>query len=132
MKLLFFCFSSLVLFGSCVVDPLTGPQTSIGTPPPDFYLKQNYPNPFTDTTTIKYGVPTSGGTASTVTIIVYDPLREPVRTIVNNPSHPAGVFKTKWDGRNRNGINVPSGTYTIEMQGYTPQSVIIRILAIKN
>ena len=132
MKLSLFCFSLLFLSASCVFDPTTGPQTSIGTPPPDFYLKQNYPNPFTDTTTIEYGVPTSGGSASTVTVIVYDPLREPVRTLVNNSAHPAGVFKTKWDGGNKSGIKVPSGTYTIEMQGYTPQSVIIRVLAIKN
>ncbi len=121
--------ASLFFLLSCNFEPTTGPQTSIGTPPPDFFLKQNFPNPFTDTTTIEYGVPISG--SSTVTIIVFDPLQEPVRTLVSNSSHPAGVFRTKWDGGNKKGIQVPSGTYTIEMQGYTPQSVIIRVLAIK-
>lgn len=131
MKLFLLSFSLLMLFGSCVVDPLTGPQSSIGTPPPNFYLKQNYPNPFADTTTIEYGVPSTGGTQSNVSIVIYDPLREPVRTLVNNSTHPAGVFKTKWDGTNKNGIQVAPGTYSIDMQGYSPQTVIIRILAIK-
>lgn len=131
MKLTLIIFSTAILFGSCVNEPLTGPQTSLGSPPPEFYLKQNYPNPFTNTTTIEYGVPTTGGSSSNVTITVYDPLQEPVRTLVSNPSHPAGVFKTKWDGGNKHGIQVPSGTYTIEMKGFTPQITIIRILAIK-
>ncbi len=129
--LFFSVCASLFLFLSCNIEPTTGPQTSIGTPPPDFYLKQNFPNPFTDTTTIEYGVPSTGGSASNVSIIVYDPLQEPVRTLVSNASHSAGVFRTKWDGGNKRGIQVPSGTYTIEMQGLSPQTVVIRILAIK-
>ncbi len=128
---LFFVCVLPILFSSCNIEPTTGPQTSIGTPPPDFFLKQNFPNPFTDTTTIEYGIPVTGGSASNVTIIVYDPLQEPVRTLVSNSTHPAGVFRTKWDGGNKRGIQVPSGTYTIEMQGLSPQTVIIRVLAIK-
>jgi hypothetical protein len=131
MKLLFVCFSVMVLFGSCIGEQLTGPQTSLGAPPADFYLRQNYPNPFTDTTTIEYGVPSTGGSASNVSIIVYDPLLEPIRTLVNNSTHPAGQFKTKWDGANKRGIQVPAGTYSIEMQGFSPQTVILRIIAIK-
>lgn len=123
--------SVIFLLASCIKEPLTGPQTSIGTPPPDFYLKQNFPNPFTDTTTIEYGVPATGGSGSNVSITVYDPLLEPIRTLVNNNTHNAGVFRTKWDGRNSRGIKVSSGTYTIQMQGYSPQTVVINIFAIK-
>lgn len=131
MKHLLFIFSVTLLLGSCIAEPTTGPQTSIGTPPPDFFLKQNFPNPFADTTTVEFGVPVTGGASSNVSITVYDPLLEPVRTLVNNSSHPAGVFRTKWDGKNSRGIHVSSGTYTIEMKGYIPQTTIIRILAIK-
>ncbi len=131
MKLALLSFSVMMMFGSCITEPTTGPQTSIGTPPPEFFLKQNFPNPFTDTTTIEYGVPSTGGSASNVSVIVYDPLLEPVRTLVNNSSHSAGVFRTKWDGRNSRGIQVSAGTYTIQMQGFTPQTVVISILAIK-
>lgn len=131
MKLSLFIFSTVFLFGSCIGEPVTGPQTSNGTPPADFYLKQNYPNPFTDTTSIDYGVPLSGGSSSTVSIIVYDQLNEPVRTLVNNSRHNAGQFTTKWTGNNSRGIQAPAGVYTIEMIGYTPQTTIIRIVAVK-
>lgn len=131
MKQALFIFSIAMLFGSCIAEPTTGPQTSIGTPPPDFFLKQNFPNPFADTTTVEYGVPVSGGTSSNVSVIVYDALLEPVRTLVSSSSHSAGVFRTKWDGKNSRGIRTSSGTYTIEMKGYIPQTTIIRILAIK-
>ncbi|NUN70080.1 MAG: hypothetical protein HUU02_10260 [Bacteroidetes bacterium] len=131
MKVLLFSFSVFFLFGSCVNEPTTGPQTSIGTPPADFFMEQNYPNPFQDTTTVKFGVPVSGGASSNVSIVVYDGLMEPVRTLVSNTSHPAGVFLAKWSGMNTRGIRMPAGTYTIEMKGYIPQATVIRILAIK-
>lgn len=131
MKLTLFIFSLALLFGSCITEPTTGPQTSIGTPPADFFLKQNFPNPFIDTTTIEFGVPSSGGPSSNVSVIVYDALMEPIRTLVSNTRHPSGVFRTKWDGKNSRGGQALSGTYTIEMKGYIPQTTIIRILAIK-
>ncbi len=131
MKFSLLIFSITLLFGSCVGETTTGPQTSIGTPPPDFFLKQNFPNPFADTTTVEYGVPSSGGSSSTVSIIVYDQMEQPVRTLVSNSNHSAGVFRTKWAGNNIKGIQAPAGTYTIEMTGYTPQSSIIRIIALK-
>lgn len=131
MKLLLLSFSVLFLFGSCINEPTTGPQSSIGTPPPDFFMEQNYPNPFKDTTVVKFGVPVSGGSSSSVSIVVYDGLMEPVRTLVSNSSHPAGVFLARWSGINSRGVQVPAGTYTIEMKGYIPQATIIRVLAIK-
>lgn len=131
MKSLLLAVSVVLVFSSCTKEPTTGPQTSIGNAPPDFFLKQNFPNPFIDTTAIEFGVPISSGASSAVYIVVYDPLLEPIRTLVSNSSHPAGVFKTKWDGKNYRGINVSSGLYIIEMKGYIPQSTIIRITAIK-
>lgn len=131
MKLFLSAFAILFIFGSCINEPTTGPQTSIGTPPADFFMDQNYPNPFSDTTKIRFGVPNSGGSSSNVSIIVYDGLMSPVRTLVSNTSHPAGVFEAKWSGNNAKGVQVPAGTYTIEMKGYVPQATIIRILAIR-
>ncbi|RPI00747.1 MAG: hypothetical protein EHM64_16745 [Ignavibacteriae bacterium] len=120
----------LLTYVSCK-NPTTGPQESIGPVPPTFYLAQNYPNPFKDTTSIEYGIPSSGGSQSTVTIIVYDLFKNELRTLVKNSSHPAGTFNTKWDGMDSRGIIVPSGLYIIEMKGYTPQSTIIHITTIK-
>lgn len=121
----------LLFFPSCT-ETTTGPQTGYGPAPPEFYLKQNYPNPFTDSTTIDYGVPTTGGSYSKVTITIYDRFQQEVRIIVSNNSHPPGVFKTTWDGRNSKGIVVPKGVYIIEMRGYTPQATIKQVVAIKN
>jgi hypothetical protein len=113
-------------------ESTTGPQVGNGTIPPAFFLNQNFPNPFRDTTNIEYGVPPTGGSNSLVTIIVYDLFRKDMRTLVNNSSNPPGTYTTKWDGLDYKGIVVPSGLYIIEMRGYTPQSTILRITAIKD
>jgi hypothetical protein len=120
----------LLVLVSCEVST-TGPQVGNGTVPPAFFLNQNYPNPFTDTTNIEYGVPYTGGSNSLVTIIVYDLFKKDMRTLVNNSSNPPGTYTTKWDGLDYKGIAVPSGLYIIEMRGYTPQTTILRITAIK-
>ncbi len=127
---LFSLCSSFFLFLSCNIDPTTGPQIGNGTAPPAFYLKQNYPNPFSDTTTIDYGVPATGGSNSFVSVIVYDNFQQEVRVLASGNMAPNN-YSTKWDGENKRGIQVPSGTYTIEMKGLSPQTVIIRVLAIK-
>jgi hypothetical protein len=120
----------LIVFISCKA-PTTGPQVGSGPIPLTFALYQNYPNPFTDTTKIKYDVPSTGGSNSLVTIVVYDLFRKDMRTLVNNSSNPPGTYTTKWDGLDYKGIAVPSGLYIIEMRGYTPQTTILRITAIK-
>lgn len=109
----------------------TGPQVGSGPIPLAFALYQNYPNPFADTTQIKYDVPFTGGSNSLVTIVVYDLFRNDIRILVNNSSNPPGAYTTKWDGLDYKGIAVPSGLYIIEMRGYTPQTTILRITAIK-
>ena len=131
----------IILIQSCIIpvllvqvsckEPITGPQLGIGPIPATFFLKQNYPNPFKDTTNIEYGIPSTGGSNSLVTIVVYDLFKKEMRTLVDNYYHPPGTFQTKWDGLDSKGIAVPSGLYVIEMKGYTPQTTILRITAIK-
>jgi hypothetical protein len=119
-----------MVLGSCK-EPLTGPQISTGPIPPAFYLNQNFPNPFPDSTKIEYGVPSSGGLNSLVSIIVYDVFQREIRTLVNNSSHVPGTFSTTWDGLDVKGIKTAKGMYIIEMKGYTPQTTILRITAMK-
>jgi len=94
-------------------------------------MNQNFPNPFTDTTNVEYGVPSAGGVQSRVTMIVYDRFQQEIRTIVYNNSHPSGLFLAKWDGLDNRGTSVSPGIYIIELRGYTPQTTIIQVTALK-
>jgi hypothetical protein len=74
--------------------------------PAKFEVFQNYPNPFNPSTTIKYGLPA----AANVTIKVYDMLGQEVKTLVNEYKN-AGTFNVQWNGDNKSGSKVSSGTY---------------------
>jgi len=132
MKPLLLCalFSTFFLFLSCNIESTTGPQTGDGSVPPKFFLYQNYPNPFSDTTTIGYDIPPTGGSNSFVSVIVYDGFQQETRVLTSG-NFSNGHYSTKWDGRDSRGIQVPSGVYTIELVGKSPQTVIIRVMAIK-
>lgn len=122
-------FLSLV-FASCLNNTV-GPVASSGTPPPQFFLNQNYPNPFTDSTWIVYGVPSTGGQNSFVSLIVFDKLHNTVRTLAFNQLHPAGIDTLAWDGRDENYKRVPAGIYVIELYGASPNVFLKRITAVK-
>ena len=64
--------------------------------PTEFSLAQNYPNPFTPTTSIKFKVPSS----KVVTLKVFDVLGREVATLVNEVKEP-GTYTVQWDARLR-------------------------------
>jgi hypothetical protein len=78
-------------------------------PPEEFKLYQNYPNPFAQSTTIKYDIilPTD------VTITIYNVLGQQVRKLVDNEFHHQNPFSYRkvWDGRNDRGELVTAGLY---------------------
>jgi flagellar hook assembly protein FlgD len=76
------------------------------TTPTEFTLSQNYPNPFNPTTSITYSLPKQ----SQVTIVVYDLLGTPVKSLVNK-TQVAGSYSIAWDATNDLGVQMPSGTY---------------------
>ena len=139
MKLLLISFSFILLFSSCA------DQEIVNTPPNTYYLRQNYPNPFIDTTRIEYGVPDvgPGGTAPWLRLIVYDRFNIKQATLMENGAHPAGgqtiPFSVTWNGHGVNGVKVPAGIYHIELQqrnGVVSKSeddliVLLRITALK-
>ena len=75
---------------------------------------QNYPNPFTDETTIEYSIAEEGD----VTLEVFDALGQPVFTLAAGNRTPA-TYTVAWNGRSTNGREVPSGVYVIRLT--TPQ-----------
>jgi len=79
--------------------------------PTDFALKQNFPNPFNPTTTIRYELPQS----ENVRLIIYNMLGQKVRTLVNE-QHTAGRYSVTWDGKDDAGRMVGSGLYFYQVQ----------------
>ncbi len=76
---------------------------------PRFALLQNYPNPFNPTTTISFSL----GSASNVTVKIYNLLGEEVETLVSG-NRSAGIFRVQWKA-----TGVASGIYLCRMQAGT-------------
>lgn len=72
----------------------------------NFELKQNYPNPFNPETTIEYTVEKPGF----LSIDIYNIKGEIVNTIYSGYKN-NGTYKNIWNGENRYGEKVSSGTY---------------------
>ena len=90
-----------------------------------FSLSQNYPNPVTHTTTIKYGLPNE----TKVDIRVFNSAGQQIRTLVHENQEP-GYYKINWDLRGVSGDQLPSGVYfyRIRAGGFirTRKMVILR------
>lgn len=74
--------------------------------PEAFQLQQNYPNPFNPDTRIAFRVPDRGK----VKLAVFDLLGREVRHLIDQELHP-GAYEVSWNGRDRQGRAVASGTY---------------------
>jgi len=70
-----------------------------------FNLEQNYPNPFSSVTTIKYTVPV----ASKVAIKIYDLIGKEIETLLNEEK-PTGTYEVTWQAR-----NLPGGIYFYQL-----------------
>ena len=88
-------------------------------------LRQNYPNPFTAATTIRYQLSKPGE----VKLMIYNLNGQLVRQLASE-NKDAGYFSIFWDGRDDNGKALPTGFYLCRMQT-NDFSTIRRILLIK-
>lgn len=70
---------------------VSGVRTGVASPPTDFYLAQNSPNPFNPSTEISFGLPHS----SRVTLDVYDVLGRHTATLLSQ-TLPAGHHAVTW------------------------------------
>jgi hypothetical protein len=77
---------------------------------PDFFLYQNYPNPFDVTTVINYSLVKSGY----VCLKVYDLLGREIVTLIGEVKA-AGLHTVEWDGKNSAGQDVNSGIYFYQL-----------------
>jgi hypothetical protein len=69
-------------------------------------LYQNYPNPFSYSTTIDYELPAD----KKISLVIYSFSGSPINTLVDRFC-PAGKYTLTWDGTNSFGTRVPNGIY---------------------
>jgi len=79
--------------------------------PKHFALLQNYPNPFSPTTTISYEI----ARPVDVSLKIYNVLGQEVKTLVNE-FKPAGKFQAIWDGTDNSGRPAAEGMYFYRIQ----------------
>ena len=79
--------------------------------PDRFILEQNYPNPFINTTAVRFHIPE----ATTLNIKIYNLLGQKIRTIANKKFLP-GIYNSMWEGKDKNGNNVPSGIFFLVLE----------------
>ena len=93
------------------VNPLTGAIIKVNNIsseiPQGYSLKQNFPNPFNPTTSIRFEIPQT----SKVTLKVYDINGKEVATLVNNEVVSAGLNEVTFGGS-----NLASGVYYYSLQ----------------
>jgi hypothetical protein len=84
-----------------ISEMITSVKIISGEIPNSFNLRQNFPNPFNPSTSIKYDLPKN----SFVKLIVFDELGREVKTLVNE-NQTAGTYEITF-----NGLLLPSGVY---------------------
>ncbi|MGA9117331.1 MAG: FlgD immunoglobulin-like domain containing protein [Bacteroidota bacterium] len=80
--------------------------------PEEFSLSANYPNPFNPSTSVNFSLPFQ----SAVRMTIYDVLGRRIRTLMDEESKEAGIYRVTWDGTNNAGMVVPSGTYFLRLE----------------
>ena len=84
---------------------------NVGTMPLDYFLEQNFPNPFNPITTLRYYLPKS----NLVNITIYDMMGRVVKTLVNG-SETAGFKSVLWNATNDRNEPVSAGLYLYTIQ----------------
>ncbi len=79
--------------------------------PKEFFVAQNFPNPFNPETEIGYELPMD----AQVSLVVYNLLGQKVKTLVDERQR-AGRYNICWGGRDDNGQEVASGVYFYKIQ----------------
>jgi hypothetical protein len=72
--------------------------------PQEYYLFQNFPNPFNNQTVIRYYVPST----SEIKLEIFNVLGQKVKTLLDEKKE-EGYYRTSWDGINDAGAQVGTG-----------------------
>lgn len=93
--------------------------------PKSFNLNPAYPNPFNPGTTVSYTI----GRQGIVQAAVYNLLGKQVQTLVSGLQTP-GLHQIEWNGCDFNGVELPSGTYYIQV-GFNGTSQTMPVVKLK-
>ena len=92
--------------------------------PNDYFIHQNFPNPFNSSTLIKYDLPKK----SRISIILYDLMGKKIKTLVDEVQDPG--FKTiEWNGLGDNRAHQASGLYFCRIKSLEFEDTIKLILS---
>ncbi len=81
-----------------------------------------YPNPFSESVVINYGVAAGDPGTAKVLIRIFDMSGRLIRTLVDANMQP-GCNTILWDGKNNNDVHVPDGTYIIHFRAGIAEDV---------
>lgn len=73
----------------------------------NFSVEQNFPNPFSRGTTIRYSLDRH----DSVSIEIFDMQGRRIKTVMSNEPHSSGAYTIEWDGTNDHGSRVEAGIY---------------------
>jgi hypothetical protein len=93
-------FQTWFIEGISAVEHISAPI------PNDYYLSQNFPNPFNPTTTIQFSVPQG----TNVQLVIYNLLGQKIETLVDE-FMPAGTFTRQFTAK-----DLPSGIYIYQIK----------------
>ncbi len=91
--------------------------------PDKFELRQNFPNPFNPTTTVKFRL----GIQSRINLSVYNVLGKEIKTLAE-ATLSAGEYTYSWDGKDNEGNSLPGGIYFIQMKAQSFRKTIKAVL----
>ncbi|MEN3039475.1 MAG: FlgD immunoglobulin-like domain containing protein, partial [Candidatus Kryptonium sp.] len=80
--------------------------------PDDYELYQNYPNPFNPSTSISFYLPVD----KKISLIIYDVSGREVIRLIDEQEFPKGKHTVVWDGKDKDGKHVASGTYFYKLK----------------
>lgn len=98
----------IILKGNAILTGITAQQNLA---PKEFSLKQNFPNPFNQSTIIQYEI----SEQVKVKVNIYNLLGQNIKTLVDE-IQPAGYYSMKWKGTDNSGVTVCSGVYVYRIQ----------------
>ena len=86
-------------------------RNNLNVMPSNYFLDQNFPNPFNPITTLRYELPKD----SFVEVTVYDMLGNLVKNLMN-ANQLSGYKAVQWDATNNQGEPVSAGVYLYKIQ----------------